>query len=240
MVDEPTDAVLARADAAGVDWIMCPGVDAETSAASRVLAEANPGRLGWSAGLHPHDASAWPEQADMLLGLAEQADAIGECGLDYYRNLSPKDHQRAAFADQLALATDLEKPIIVHCRDAFADVYEMLGEADLGERAVLHCWTGGPRWTKRFDALGVTFSFAGPLTYTTADTLRLGAAVAPPERTMIETDSPYLTPEPIRGQSNEPANVGLTGAALAQVWGMNVGEVADLTTATARRVFNVV
>ena len=94
--------------------------------------------------------------------------------------------------------------MIVHTRDSFSDVYEILSEADLGEKAVLHCWTGGPRWTKRFRALGATFSFAGPVTYTTGDTVRRGAAEAPPERTLVETDSPYLAPEPYRGETNRP------------------------------------
>jgi TatD DNase family protein len=102
---------------------------------------------------------------------------------------------------------------------------------------VLHCWTGGPKWTKRFDELGATFSFAGPVTYATADTLRLGVAEAPPDRSMVETDSPYLTPEPLRGADNEPANVTLTGSKLAEIWGLGLDEVASLTTATAARTF---
>jgi TatD DNase family protein len=216
---------------------MCPGIDLPTSQLSREIASEYPDTVQWSAGLHPHEASTWPEVRNAISDLAIEASAIGECGLDWYRNLAPKAHQVAAFADQLTLARDLHKPIIIHCRDAFADVYEMVGDADVGEHAVLHCWTGGPKWTKRFGELGVTFSFAGPLTYTTADTLRLGAAQAPPERTMVETDSPYLTPEPKRSQPNEPANVPLTGAALAAVWGVDVEEVARLTTETATRVF---
>ena len=103
----------------------------------------------------------------------------------------------------------------------------------------MHCWTGGPRWTRRFDDLGVTFSFAGPLTYPTGDTLRRAAAVAPPDRTMVETDAPYLTPESRRPGANEPAFVTETGAALAEVWGLSVHEVATRTRAHARRVFAI-
>lgn len=237
MVDEPVDAVLARATEAGVSWIMCPGVDAASSIRSEALASANPGVVMWSAGLHPHDAARWSAEAEAIADLASRADAVGECGLDYYRNLAPREDQKVAFAAQLDLAAELDKPIIIHCRDAFADVHDMLERAQLGYNAVLHCWTGGPKWTKRFDALGVTFSFAGPITYATGDTLRLGAAQAPHDRTVIETDSPYLTPEPLRGSNNEPANVGLTGAALARVWGSTVDEVATSTTAHAARVF---
>jgi TatD DNase family protein len=234
--DSPAD-VLARAAAAGVQWVMCPGIDLQSSHEAAHIAADHPDRVIWSAGLHPHSASMWPVVEDDIAELAERAAAIGECGLDWYRNLAPRDQQIQAFSDQLDIAARLSKPIIIHCRDAFADVYEMVGEADLGERAVLHCWSGGPKWTKRFRDLGVTFSFAGALTYTTADTLRLGAAQAPPERTMVETDSPYLTPEPKRSELNEPANVPLTGAVLADVWGVATSDVARLTTETAARVF---
>ena len=237
LLDEEPGVVLERAAAAGVSWLVCPGVDVASSEASRSLAQRFPGTVRWSAGLHPHDAGLWPDVADAIAELAAAADAVGECGLDWYRDLAPRDAQITAFTAQVRLAGDLSKPVIVHCRDAFADVYEILQDADLGERAVLHCWTGGTRWTKRFAELGVTFSYAGPLTYSGDETLRLGARFAPPDRTMVETDSPYLTPEPLRGASNEPANVSHTGTALAQVWGMDVAEVGRLTTETATRVF---
>ena len=236
--DEPSD-VLDRASGAGVAWVMSPGIDAATARASRTIATAHPDRVLWSVGLHPHDAQRWPEERDDIVSLADEAHAIGECGLDFYRNLAPREAQVAAFQEQLELAGSLDKPIIVHCRDAFGDVYDALERAQLGERAVLHCWTGGRRWTKRFSDLGVTFSFAGPLTYETGQTLRLAAAEAPPERTMVETDSPYLTPEPRRSERNEPANVPITGAALAEVWSVPVEEVAASTTATAERIFGV-
>jgi TatD DNase family protein len=190
-----------------------------------------------TAGLHPHAAADWPAERDMIADLAASASAVGECGLDFYRNLSPPAVQTAAFADQLALAAALGKPVIVHCRDAFAEVHDLLEASGWAHRAVLHCWTGGPRWTRRFDDLGVTFSFAGPVAFETGDTVRRGAAVAPPGRTMVETDTPYLTPPPRRGERNEPANVVTVGAALAGVWGTTADEVALLTTATAGRVF---
>lgn len=127
--------------------------------------------------------------------------------------------------------------MIVHTRDSFADVYEIIGEADLGEKAVLHCWTGGPRWTKRFRALGATFSFAGPVTYSTGDTVRLGAAEAPPESTLVETDTPYLAPEPHRGEPNRPEWTSLNGAMLAEIWGLQEDDVARITVENANRVF---
>jgi TatD DNase family protein len=237
MSDDPAAELLDRASAAGVAWLMCPGTDLQSSLDARSIALAQPGRVIWAAGLHPHDATRWATEGARIEALAVEAAAIGECGLDYYRDLSPREVQRDAFSAQVKLAAHFEKPIIVHCRDAFADIYELLSEAALGERAVLHCWTGGRKWTKRFRELGVTFSFAGPITYETGDTIRLAAAEAPPERTMVETDTPYLTPPPHRREPNEPANVVRVGEALAGVWGMPVEDVASLTTANAVRIF---
>lgn len=236
MVDDVVGQ-LQRATAAGVAWVMTPGVDAASSEAARRLSEAHPGRILWSAGLHPHDASAWSDEGDRIVEMAAAADAVGECGLDFYRNLAPRVDQFTAFRAQLELAAALGKPAIIHCRDAFADVHAILEDAALGDRAVLHCWTGGPRWTRRFADLGVTFSFAGPVTYPTGDTVRHGAAAADPSRVMVETDTPYLTPPPDRHVANEPANVVRVGEALADVWGMGVDEVAAATSATAQRVF---
>ena len=145
--------------------------------------------------------------------------------------------QREVFRAHLQLAAQLDKPIVVHCRDAFTDVFQELENAALGERAILHSWTGGPKWTKRFETLGVTFSFAGMVTYPTGDTVRRAVAVAPPERCMVETDTPYLPPQAHRNEPNEPSFVELTGAAVAEVWGMGLSEAAAVTSATARRVF---
>ena len=236
MTDAP-GRLLDRAAVAGVRWVLVPGVDLESSFEARGIAASYPDRVLWSAGLHPHEATRWEEERGRLRALAADADAVGECGLDYYRNLSPPDVQRIAFAAQLEVAAELGKPVIVHSRDSFADVYAALADAGLGEKAVLHCWTAGPRWTRRFDDMGVTFSFAGPVTFETADTVRRGAAVAPAERTIVETDTPYLTPRPDRRLPNEPANVVKVGQALAEVWGMDLEEVARLSTATASRVF---
>jgi TatD DNase family protein len=236
MLDDPPGAVDRAVDA-GIDWMLVPGVDIETSLQARKLATERPDRVIWAAGLHPHDAERWNEERARIAALAVDAAAIGEIGLDYYRDLSPREDQRIAFRDQVQLASDLDKPAIVHTRDSFADVYEILAEADLGEKAVLHCWTGGPRWTKRFREIGATFSFAGPITYTTGDTVRRAAAESPPERTLVETDAPYLSPEPHRGEPNRPEWSILNGLALADVWGMAGDDVARLTSANAARVF---
>lgn len=237
MIEDDPDAVLARATAAGVDWLLCPGIDAATSATAIELAAAHPGMVLAAAGLHPTDAAAWPEQGDSIASLAAGSAAVGEIGLDYYRDWAPRDVQRSVFREQLSLAKDLDLPVVVHCRDAFADLYDEIESAGAGPRTILHSWTGGPRWTKRFAGLGVTFSFAGMITYDGGDTVRRAAAVAPPDRTMVETDSPFLTPEPGRDLPNEPANLPRTGAALADVWGIPVEEAARLTRGRAATVF---
>ena len=169
--------------------------------------------------------------------MATRVGAIGETGLDFYRDLSPRDVQEASLRDQIEMAIVLGKPLIVHCRDAFADVHRILSDTAVGPQSVLHCWTGGRRWTKRFLDLGVTFSFAGPVAFETGETIRRSAEVVPPERALVETDTPYLAPPPHRGEPNEPAWVALVGAALAGVWGVEVDEVAAITSENAARVF---
>lgn len=231
------DPVELMDRAPDVPWMVVPGVDLESSQAAIELARQHPDRLLATAGLHPHDAEHWPTQRDELTALVPHVAAIGETGLDYYRNLAPREDQRASFAAHIELAAGHRLPLIVHCRDAFSDVYEMLANSDMGEKAVLHCWTGGSRWTKRFAELGVTFSFAGPAAFETGETIRIGAVHADPARCLVETDTPYLSPPPFRDQPNEPARVALVGAALASVWDMDVEQVAELTTAHAARVF---
>ncbi len=222
-----------------VAWVVSPGVDLETSRASAALRDSFPGRVHATAGLHPHDAEHWRLQEAGIVELASMAAAVGETGLDFYRNLAPVERQKDAFRAQIDLALDLGKPLIVHCRDAFADVHEMISESGAGPQTVLHCWTGGPNWSRRFLDTGATFSFAGPVAFETGDTVRRGAAVIPPERVMVETDTPYLAPPPHRSESNQPAWVSLVGEALARVWSLPVEEVARLTTERASAVFGL-
>jgi TatD DNase family protein len=237
LAEEDPERLLGRAAEAGVEWVVVPGTDAETSRRGAEQAAPLPGRVVATAGLHPHDAARWPEEREALAALAAGAAAVGETGLDLYRNLSPPDVQTQAFLDQLRMAEQLDKPVVVHCRDAFAEVHRHLEVTGTGMRTILHCWTGGPRWTRRFADLGVTFSFAGPVAFETGDTVRRGAEVAPQERAMVETDTPYLSPPPHRGEANEPARVVLVGAALAEVWGLAVNEVARITADRAAAVF---
>lgn len=231
----PPGDLLARAG--DVDWVVVPGVDAASSAAAAALSADHPTRVRHAVGLHPHDAVSWPEEADAIAALAPEAAAIGETGLDFYRALAPRQLQLTAFREQVRLAAAAGKPLIVHCRDAFAEVHDILEAEGAGPRTVLHCWTGGPRWTRRFLDLGATFSFAGPVAFETGDTVRLGAGIVPPDRALVETDTPYLAPPPHRGEQNEPAWVAHVGAALAAVWSLDLSEVAALTSARAAAVF---
>lgn len=235
LADEAPSALLERAPE--VDWLVVPGIDSESSGAALQLAELYPDRIVAAAGLHPHEADRWPVERSALVEQAQGAAAIGEIGLDFYRNLSPREEQLGAFTEQLELANELDKPAVVHCRDAFREIYEVIEATGAGELVVMHCWTGGTRWTRRFLDLGVMISFAGPVAFETGDTIRRAAAVVPPDRAMIETDTPYLSPPPFRGEPNEPARVGLVGAALARVWGTTETEVAGVTADNARRVF---
>lgn len=233
--ERPAAALIDRATE--VDWMLVPGIDAATSRAAAALSRSHPGRVEWSAGVHPHHADRWRAEAQEVAEMAGWAAAVGETGLDYYRELAPRETQRESFRAHLDMAADLGKPVIVHCRDAFSDVYELLEATATGPRAVMHCWTGGRKWTRRFLDLGVVFSFAGPLAFETGEPIRRAAELVPPGRAMVETDTPYLAPPPHRREANEPAWVAHTGAVLASVWGMEEPEAARLTSQTAQRVF---
>lgn len=220
-----------------VAWVVAPGVDLASSRASAELAGEFSDRILATAGLHPHEASRFAEEWPGVEVLAPAVAAIGETGLDRYRMHSPFEDQVASFRAHALLALGLSKPLIVHCRDAFKQVHDVLEETGAARVAVLHSWTGGRRWTRRFLDLGVMFSYSGVVAFETGDTVRLGAELVPPERALVETDTPYLAPPPHRGERNEPAWVALVGAALADVWSLSVEEVAKITTANAERVF---
>jgi TatD DNase family protein len=231
----PPAELLSRAD--NVDWLVVPGVDVPSSLAAIELSAAHPGRVIPTAGLHPHEAHLWADQSDALGDMVSAVAAVGETGLDFYRNLAAPERQEESFVGQIRLALQYQKPVIVHCRDAFARVHELISEYQVGPSTVLHCWTGGPRWTKRFLDLGCWFSFAGPVAFDTGETVRLGAELVPPSRALVETDTPYLAPPPHRQEPNEPAWVELVGAALARVWSISADTVAEQTSSNARRVF---
>jgi TatD DNase family protein len=187
--------------------------------------------------LHPDHAGKWHTEGDRILELIPQAVAVGETGLDFYRNLAPRDTQITAFRSLLAASVECRKPVIVHCRDAFREVYGIIEGTGCSDLVIMHCWSGGPHWARRFLDLGVMFSFAGPVLIGSDDMIRRGTAAVGPERALVETDAPHLCPPEKARQLNDPATIGLVGASLALVWNMTCDDVAAVTARNARRIF---
>lgn len=230
------EAVLARARAAGVGQFLTIGTDAESSREALVLAERH-ADIYAAVGIHPHDAVRADEAA--LAEVAHlaghpRAVAIGEIGLDFFRNLSPRAAQLAALRAQLTLARELGKPILVHCRDAHPELLAVL-EADGIPAAggIMHCFSGDVDVARRSIALGLLVSIAGPVTYPNARRLGEVVRAVPLDRLVVETDCPYLPPQPWRGQRNEPAHLRATATRVAELREVSLGALAARTTRTA-------
>jgi TatD DNase family protein len=234
------DEHVTRARAADVAWMVCVGTDLETSMAAMTMADRHPDVFA-SAGLHPHEASKLGLEWSRLepLAVSDQCVAIGECGFDFYYEHSPRDEQETAFRFQIRLAHRTHKPLVIHSRDAWDDTFRVLDDEGVPERTVFHCFTGGPEEATAAIERGCHLSFSGIVSFKNAGELREAARLAPADRVLVETDSPFLTPEPHRGKPNEPAFVPLVGAALARARGVEPEEIADLTRANAARVFGV-
>jgi TatD DNase family protein len=226
----------ARAVAAGVTAMLTVAIDAASGARCRAQA-ALPG-VRWSAGLHPNDATRLRDEWPAVAALARSPGcaAIGETGLDCYRDRTPLDQQIAAFRTHLALARELDLPVILHCRQAFAPLFATL-RAEPAVRGVMHCFSGGIDEARTALDLGLHVSFAGPLTYQKSDELRAVAAFVPADRVLVETDAPFLPPQPFRGQRNEPAHIVHTVAALAAVRGITAAAAAELTWQNGSTLF---
>jgi TatD DNase family protein len=234
------DDLVARAHAAGVEWMVCVGTDAATSQDAFTLADRHP-TVHPTAGLHPHDASKYAAERAMLerLGRADACVAIGECGFDFYYEHSPRVAQEAAFRWQIGLAKELGKTLVIHSRDAWPDTFRVLDDEGVPERTVFHCFTGGPDEARAALDRGCALSFSGIVSFKNAEGLRDAARLAPADHLLVETDAPYLTPEPHRGKQNEPAYVVAVGEALARARAESPGEIAAVTAANAARVFGV-
>ncbi|GHN23501.1 TatD family hydrolase [Lactobacillus delbrueckii] len=168
-----------------------------------------------------------------------QVVAIGEIGLDYYWDESPRDVQRKVFARQIEVARDLQLPVNIHTRDAFADCWQILKEADLEYGAVLHSYNGGPEWTEKFLDLNVNFSFSGVVSFKKAAEVHESAKMVPLDRLLVETDAPFLTPVPYRGRQNEPGYVRYVAQAVADLKGLDLAEVAEATYANTMRIYGL-
>jgi TatD DNase family protein len=239
---EDRDAVLARARATGALAIVCIGESLAQAAAAREIAHANPGFVTHTAGVHPHDAAEFDASRDLdgiRTELGHGAVAIGECGLDYHYDHSPRVQQRRAFMAQLALARDVARPVIVHTREAVEDTKAIVADAGAdGIVGVLHCFTGPVDLAEVALAAGWYVSFAGIVTFRkwTDDAL---IRSVPDDRLLIETDAPYLAPVPHRGKRNEPAYLSLTLAHVAAARGVDVESLGRSTARNAVHFFDL-
>ncbi len=234
------DAVLSRARSAGVRGFVTVGTSVESSRQAVALAEQHPDIYA-AVAIHPHDApDATPEAMELLTTVARhpRVVAIGETGLDYFRNFAPREAQHQAFRAHLALALALDLPVIIHNRDANADVLGILAES-VPPRVVMHCFAGSLEMARTCLDRGYFLSLGGPVTYRNARRALDVARFVPPDRLLLETDAPHLPPEPHRGRRNEPSYLPLIAWAIADVRGVAAGTVAELTTSNARQAFGL-
>lgn len=231
------DRLVREANDAGVLRLVTVGTDLASSVSAIELAGRHDS-VWATVGLHPHDARNGIDGLEPLLGQPKVV-AVGECGLDYHYDHSPREQQREVFAAQISLAHRHDLALVVHTRDAWPDTFDILAAEGAPERTVIHCFTGGPEEARRCLDLGAHLSFSGIVTFKGAPEVREAAALCPPDRLLVETDSPYLAPVPHRGRPNRPALVPLVGAAVADVQGREVADVADVTWANAERVYRL-
>ena len=234
---EPAD-VVETAKAAGVDRLICVGVDVETSARSAELADTLEGVFA-TAGMHPHDASGFDAEAaariEEMLG-DPRVIGVGECGLDYFRMHSPEVDQIRTLRTHIGWSKESGKPMVVHVRDAWPDVLRVLDEGS-AEHVVIHCFSGDAEIARECAARGYFMSFAGNVTYPKNEHLRQAAAAVPLDRLLVETDAPFLSPQKKRGTDNHPANVMITLAELARVRGDDVEKLVVATSENSRAAF---
>jgi len=234
--------ILNRAGQAGVEKITCVGYDLPSSQEAVLLARKYK-QIYAAVGVHPHDAETLtPEVLQKLRELSKDPKvvAIGEIGLDYYRDLSPRDKQKEAFIEQIKLAHEIGKPIIIHDRDANQDVMDIIKKYKAGRNeGIMHCYSGNLPLAIESIKEGFYISFAGPLTYKNAKKAQEVAAKIPVDRLLAETDCPYLTPEPLRGKVNEPAHVRYVIEKMAELRSQHPDEIAYLTGRNARKVYRI-
>jgi TatD DNase family protein len=240
--DADRSEVIARARQTGAEAIVCIGESLAAAERAQEIAVAHPGYCYFTAGVHPHDAAAFDRDRDIVAirkCVAEGAVAIGECGLDYHYDHSPRERQMAAFQAQLQVAGDLKRPVVVHTREAEEDTAALVKEAvSAGVFGVLHCYTGSVQLAEVALDGGWYVSFSGIVTFkkwTDEALLRL----VPDDRLLVESDSPYLAPIPHRGKRNEPAWVSFTVARLAAARDVEAATLGAQTAANTRRLFQL-
>jgi len=234
-------AAIERARAAGVERMVAIGTGGgppDLEAGLRLARQYS--FIYATVGVHPHDAAkATPETFARLAELAPEAVAIGEIGLDYHYDFSPRDVQRRVFVEQLALAARSRKPVVIHTREAWDDTLAVIREHGLPFGGIMHCFTGGPTEARQALELGFHLSFGGIVTFPKADAVREAAALTPEDRLLIETDAPYLAPVPHRGKRNEPAFIVETVRRLAEARAVAPEHIAAVTTGNFERLFRL-
>jgi TatD DNase family protein len=239
--EDDRDAVIARAAEAGVDFIINVGIDLPSCREAVKLAEEHE-NLYAAVGVHPHDARTLDDNTlDALRDLARHPKvvAIGETGLDYYRDLSPRPIQRSAFKRLLSLAEEVNLPVIIHDREAHRDILEILDPYSARVRGVMHCFSGDKDFADKCIHKGLYISFTGTVTYPNSQQLREVAAHVPSDRFFVETDCPYLTPQFKRGKRNEPAYVKAVAKKIAEIRRTTFPEIARVTTENAKAFFGL-
>ncbi len=232
------ESLLFRAQQSGVHRCILIGYDFPSSERAIQLAEQS-SALYATVGIHPHEALQWtPETFHRLRALAQHPKvvAIGEIGLDFYRNFSPPDAQYSAFHAQLTLAQECNLPVVIHCREAYDELLTVL-ENYSSLRGVLHCFSGTPEHAERGLALGCYLGIGGVITFKSAESLRTIVRTMPCERLLIETDSPYLAPHPYRGKRNEPAYLPIIAQHVAQLWETDLETLSSQTEQNAKSLF---
>jgi TatD DNase family protein len=234
------EGTLARMSDAGVERAVTIGVDLASSEWAVRTANAHD-RIWATVGLHPHDAK---DRTDAMMSRIEELAAnprvvgVGEAGLDYHYDNSPRDLQRDSFAEQIAIAKRIDRALVIHSRDAWDDTFAILEAEGMPARTVFHCWSGDATHAQRAVAMGAVLSFSGTVTFRNAADLREAAEVTPMERIVVETDAPFLTPQPHRGKRNEPAYVRFVAEEIARVKGVPVDDVVRVTGTNASRLFS--
>jgi TatD DNase family protein len=238
--DEDREQVIQRARDSGGEAVICIGESLDTASRARALSRAHIGFVYFTAGIHPHDAASFDRSRDLPVLeklIADGARAVGECGLDYHYDNSPRESQRAAFEAQIELAARTDRVVVVHTRDAEDDTRAFVqSAASDGVIGVLHCYTGSQSLAELALAAGWYVSFSGIITFKSWKDEAL-LRLVPDDRLLVESDSPYLAPVPNRGRRNEPAWVPLTVGRLALARGTSAEHVASVTAANTRRFF---
>lgn len=235
---ESASEMIDAARSAGVHRMITVGCDIPDSIAAIALARAHPGVVFATAGVHPHEARHGTDGLTALLGEPEVV-AVGEAGLDFHYDHSPRPIQREVFAEQIALAREHDLALVIHTREAWPETFDILAAEGVPDRTVFHCFTGGVDEARRCLDLGAMLSFSGIITFKGAPEIREAAAITPLDRVLVETDTPFLAPVPHRGRRNQPAHVRLVGEAVAAAQGREPAVIAEATWANATTTYRL-